>query len=309
MLKILLIILILLAIFFVIVMIIDDHRFITREYTVTSGRIRQEHTFVFLTDMHGNIYGEDNAPVMEAIRQAHPEAVLIGGDMITASRAREGRSEWYRPFLSLMHRVTAVCPVFCVNGNHEIKVDDPLFAEDYGGAYEEYDAALRAEGIYTVRNNSMTIGELSGEAHRDNIRIYGMETEDELYRKFRRRRIDTDYVTAKLGTPDRAVFNIVVTHHPKDFDACAEWGCDLCVSGHIHGGLMRLPGIGGVVSPDPAFFPKYSGGRYEHLCADGRNAVLVLSCGLGAHSMPFRIFNPGEVSVIHLVPDDIRRGR
>ena len=77
----------------------------------------------------------------------------------------------------------------------------------------------------------------------------------------------------------------------------ARWGADLTVSGHIHGGLMRLPVLGGVISPRLCLFPHYDGGRFTKA---GRE--MILSRGLGTHTLPIRIFNPGELVVIHLKP-------
>ena len=67
------------------------------------------------------------------------------------------------------------------------------------------------------------------------------------------------------------------------------------MSGHVHGGLMRLPVLGGVISPRLRLFPRYDGGRFER-----DKKVMILGRGLGTHTLPIRIFNPGELVVIHL---------
>ena len=72
------------------------------------------------------------------------------------------------------------------------------------------------------------------------------------------------------------------------------------ISGHVHGGIMRLPFIGGVIAPTFRLFPKYSGGIYEKAMEDGQKSVMVLSNGLGSHTIPVRIFNPGQLVVIEL---------
>ena len=69
----------------------------------------------------------------------------------------------------------------------------------------------------------------------------------------------------------------------------------MVVSGHVHGGIMRLPVLGGVLSPNMTLFPKYDGGRFDV----GRSAM-ILSRGLGTHTIPLRIFNPGELVVLKL---------
>ena len=84
------------------------------------------------------------------------------------------------------------------------------------------------------------------------------------------------------------------------FDNYAAWGADLTVSGHLHGGIIRIPGIGGVISPQAKLFPKYDAGHFRK---DGKD--LIVSRGLGTHTVNIRIFNPAELSVIHLSPEKI----
>ena len=80
------------------------------------------------------------------------------------------------------------------------------------------------------------------------------------------------------------------------FDYYAKWGADLVLSGHVHGGLLRLPIIGGVISPQIKLFPKYTGGLYKL-----NKAVMIVSRGLGTHTIRFRFFNPPELVVVHPV--------
>ncbi len=118
----------------------------------------------------------------------------------------------------------------------------------------------------------------------------------------------------------------MLAHNPKFFEYYAKWGADLVLSGHVHGGLMRIGKLG-FIGPDLHLFPKYSGGTYvlwkysgEEIDSAGdivdgnanskasgsgintlkEKSTMILSCGLGAHTLPIRIFNPGEISVIDL---------
>ena len=79
------------------------------------------------------------------------------------------------------------------------------------------------------------------------------------------------------------------------FGTYRSWGADLTVSGHLHGGYVRLPGIGGIVSPQMRPFPKYDRGLYEEY-----GQYLAVSAGLGDHHMPVRIGNPRELVVLHI---------
>ena len=110
-----------------------------------------------------------------------------------------------------------------------------------------------------------------------------------------------------IGRPDPSSFTMLLTHSPVYFETYVKWGADLCLCGHVHGGLMRLPLIGGVMGTRPNLFPKYSGGRYSYSIGEtdgNRTGTMVLTCGLGTHTLPIRIFNPGEISVIELQAEE-----
>ena len=88
-----------------------------------------------------------------------------------------------------------------------------------------------------------------------------------------------------------------MAHNPDYFEEYAAWGADLVLSGHVHGGMMRLPILGGVVSPAFKLFPKYDGGLFQQ-----GKSTMILSRGLGMHTIPIRIFNPGELILLKICP-------
>jgi predicted MPP superfamily phosphohydrolase len=110
--------------------------------------------------------------------------------------------------------------------------------------------------------------------------------------------MEDSYLQEILGKPRENACRILIAHNPDFFEQYAAWGADVVVSGHVHGGIMRLPFFGGVVSPRLTLFPEYDGGRFEK-----GQAVMILSRGLGTHTLPLRIFNPGELVEIHLEPE------
>ena len=107
------------------------------------------------------------------------------------------------------------------------------------------------------------------------------------------------YMKEILGDIDESCFNILLAHNPQYFKEYAGWGADLTLSGHIHGGLVRLPFLGGVVSPMVTFFPKYDGGVFYE-----NDKEMILSRGLGTHTIPIRMFNPGELNIIEINPGE-----
>ena len=98
-----------------------------------------------------------------------------------------------------------------------------------------------------------------------------------------------------MGKKDSTNYQILLAHNPMYAETYLEWGADLILSGHLHGGIVRIPGLGGVVSPQFRLFPKYSG---EHTEKNGKSVVV--SKGLGTHTIKIRFLNPAEVVVLHL---------
>ncbi|MDE6892596.1 MAG: hypothetical protein K2P50_12455, partial [Lachnospiraceae bacterium] len=109
--------------------------------------------------------------------------------------------------------------------------------------------------------------------------------------------MEVSYLDRLIGRPDKSRATVLIAHNPRYFEVYAGWGADFVVSGHVHGGLMRLPFLGGVISPALKLFPKYDGGEFH----EGKS-TLILGRGLGTHTLPIRIFNPGEVVVIDAAP-------
>ncbi len=269
-------------------MVIDNRRFVVREYTVESEKLTDPVRIVFLTDMHEKDYGNDNASLVRVIQKLAPDLILSGGDQIvseSAANAADDDESWYARTVSLLGRLSDIAPVYMAEGNHEMRLHKPGSSRS---RYRRFLERLENAGVRYLHNESAVCGSL---------RISGLELPGDYYRRFRKHTMDPDVIRGLLGGPDRERFQILLAHDPDYFARYAEWGADLTLSGHLHGGLMRLPLVGGVVSPAPALFPRYSGGLYER---DGRK--LIVSCGLGMHTLPIRIFNPGELTVIRLTP-------
>lgn len=275
------IIMILLAAFFLTVMAIDCNRFVIREYTCESKALKKDGTFILLSDLHNKSFGKENQALLQAIEKQKPDGILIAGDMYTAAKGKDNTK-----VAEFVCRLAEKYPVYYGNGNHEHKTR--LFPEEFGNLYQDYMDKIKKAGVVTLQNEKVHLPGFNAD-------IYGLEIERDYYKKFERQKMEPEYLTKELGTPDKGRFTLLIAHNPEYFPAYAAWGADLSVSGHVHGGLMRLPVAGGVISPGIQLFPKYDGGFFRE-----GNAVMILSRGLGTHTLPIRIFNPGELVVIHL---------
>ena len=280
------------AVICLISMVRDGRRFVVRRYRVSSGKLAAPKRLVYISDMHEKQYGDDNEAVVQAVRDAKPDLILIGGDTIVALAALKCAAEdpaWCARSRSLLRRLTEIAPVYFADGNHELRLRIRKRSEGRRH-YDRLADMLRETGVICLHNRCEEVGEL---------RLCGLELTDQYYLRFKKHRMEPDAVSKFLhmesAGEDR--FSVLLAHDPEYFASYAAWGADLTLSGHLHGGIMRLPFIGGVVSPNPALFPKYNGGLYRI----GKRSMIV-SCGLGEHTLPIRIFNPGEISVIDLVP-------
>ena len=124
--------------------------------------------------------------------------------------------------------------------------------------------------------------------------IYGLELDSSVNRKFKKADVTEKTVEEKIGKKGKD-YSILMAHNPAYMDAYKKWGADLILSGHLHGGLVRCPGIGAVVTPQGFLFPKYSG----EMRREGEQTIVV-SRGLGSHTINIRLFNMPEVIAIEV---------
>ncbi len=277
--KIILIIVIIMAVICLISCIIDTHRFVIRKYTVSSPKVRRDMRFVVIADLHDKNYGDHNRKLIEAIDAEHPDAIIAAGDLVNGIAGHKNNNAY-----ELVRALADRYPIYYGAGNHEYRLK--IYPEHYGTMWADYESKLAGIGIRMMDNERARIDEAG-------IDIASVTVDRLYYKRFERVEMTADVMNDYLGQADRGSFQILIAHNPEYFKAYSDWGADLTVSGHVHGGIMRLPLIGGIVSPRLFSFPKYSGGEYDR---DGHK--LIVSCGLGTHTIHVRVFNPGELSVI-----------
>ncbi len=247
----------------------------------TQQSLRRPFSAVLLSDLHNMSYGEGNTELLQEIRNETPALILIAGDMVTAGKKAETESA-----MALMDSLTRSYQVYYANGNHESRLKaDP---ERYGDSYERYADAIKSFGVHLLEN---TCTEIEAEGAR--LALWGLELPADYYRKLHREEPAGTQITELLGSPRQGAFNILLAHHPLYCEAYAAWGADLTLSGHLHGGIVRIPFLGGLLSPQFGLFPKYDRGLYR---VDGRK--LIVTAGLGSHTIPLRVNNPPEIVVI-----------
>ena len=276
----------LIAAFFLLVIIIDGNRFVIKEYQLSDTKLKKEVTYVLLADLHDKDYGSGNRKLRRAIKKINPDGILVAGDMVSANKGED-----YSTALSLLLELSKAYPIYYGNGNHESKIERyPGIYGNAGCSYQTYKNSLIKAGVHFLLNDHIYLPAA-------NIDIYGLETKGEYYQRFFTYPMKENFLKQNLGTPNHNHTNILIAHNPEYFKDYGRWGADLVVSGHIHGGMMRLPLLGGVISPKVRLFPKYDGGIFKE-----KGTTMIISRGIGDHWPNIRIFNPAELVVIRLSP-------
>lgn len=260
----------------------DSRRFVRQEYYIQSDKISKDTVIVLLSDLHNKQYGRKNERLIETIRNENPDLILVAGDIMTS----DGKKTRLDIALHLMEQLSREFPIYYGNGNHEYRMK--MYPNLYGSRYEYYQDRLKEMGVRVLDNKKIELQDR-------NMEIFGLELKKLYYKRFIQQKMDEHYMEEVLGRVNPDKFGLLIAHNPDYFPDYAKWGADLTVSGHVHGGVIKLPLIGGVISPMMRLFPKYDGGLF---CQGDK--TLVLSRGLGMHTVPIRIFNPGELVVIRI---------
>lgn len=288
--KILIIIVICLLLFVVADSIADNNLIDISRWELTDKRLKRDCRIVFLSDLHDNKLGKDNSKLVELIEKEKPDLILVGGDMITA---KPGCS--YDGAVKLMSRLSQLkIPIIYGMGNHEYRMK--IYPEDYGDLYDRFMEELKSLGVNVVCNDNVVLEEFG-------IDVQGLMLDRVYYKRWKGREVPGREDIQKMVSQKKSnEYRILLAHNPEFFNSYEE-EADLILSGHFHGGIARIPGVGGIISPRLTLFPKYSGGRYEAKENEHLTTMLV-SRGLGSHTIPVRVFNRIELPVIELKGDN-----
>ncbi len=237
--------------------------------TVSDEKINQEITIVQLTDLHGMSFGKDNRRLIDKIKNINPDFIVITGDMYSAG-SEKGRDNAIR----LMSELAKDFRVYFVNGEHDISESYFSELEEAGVVYLNY----AYDDIY-INDNS--------------IRVYGIT--NSYY--------SGTFDLSNAFSLDESKYNILLAHI-ENFNAFSDFGIDLSICGDTHGGIIRLPFVGGVNNRG-VWFPEVSNtdALYVKGLYELDDSKLFVSSGLGNYPLPIRLFNRPEIAVIKLVSE------
>ena len=227
---------------------------------------------VQLSDLHNQEFGYENERLIERINQIKPDIIVMTGDMLTNTREVSTNGD---VLIKLVESLNQQYPIYYVTGEHE----EGLYYEDRNkyqidGTKEDYEEKLSQFGVTVLNDEQVTITRQDA-----TINVYGLKEH-----------LSGDIqIDKRLGQSNKEEVTILLSHRPTYFDDYTKWGADLIFCGDTHGGMIRLPMIGGILSAE-GFFPEYDGGLFRK-----ENSVMVVSRGLGNNPIPLRINNRPEI--------------
>lgn len=261
---------------------ISYHKLEVTKYTLQSEKLEESIQMTVLADLHENSFGEDNNKLIEAVKDTDPDIIFMNGDMLNED------SLSHEDIVDLIRELRSLCPIYYALGNHEMVYDDnhPEFwqdIEEVGAVYLEKEYVdieidgemLRIGGLYDYAfaldgNNSMDVTKM-----------------------------DADLASFLTEFRDTDSYKIMLAHRPDSFIFASEpdfWEVNLAISGHVHGGQVIVPFLGGLWAPDQGYFPEYTSGIYEL-----GETTMAISRGLGSHrQMLPRFHNPPEIMVLEI---------
>ena len=257
------------------------------KYVVENKKVPKEfdgYNIVQISDLHSKLFGENNKKLIQKIKSLNPDIVVVTGDLI------DGENNNYNVALDFMKEISKLYRVYYIIGNHEQK----SLIKKYKDEYKDYFNKLHQIDFVNLDNNKVEI--VKGDS---NINLYGLTVPYSCYKYLfdnqETTSIDIGFLEEKLGKVDREQFNILLAHTPFYFDEYEKWGADLTLCGHVHGGIVRLPLVGGLLSPDRKFFPKYDLGEYIK-----NKSTMIVSKGLGGSKVLIRVNCKPEIVNIKL---------
>ncbi|WP_241139095.1 metallophosphoesterase [Bacillus mycoides] len=247
------------------------------EVKITSSKIPfsfKGYKILQISDLHNKKFGDNQDVLIQKVKSINPDIIAITGDLIDSKSCDAEIS------MQVIRELVKEYPVYFVTGNHE----------KWSGKYNSLEKKLKKQHVTVLRNEHVSIQKEGQE-----INLLGIDDPE-----FTSGNRDEEHIVkneirkAKDGMNSDG-FKILLSHRPEFLEAYADEQVDLVLSGHAHGGQVRLPFIGGLVAPNQGILPKYTAGLYEQ-----QNTSMIVSRGLGNSIIPQRVFNRPEIVVVQL---------
>ena len=243
-------------------------------YQETSRKVYSNIRIAVVSDIHGREYETRNEELLSDLRALKPDLILFPGDMVIRDQ------DDYQPMLDLVSQAVAIAPCYGVLGNHE---SERIYYRNDKNLPEKFEKA----GLVLLRNAQEEI-----HIGRNTVQLFGVEGTAYGFEQYGGREF------MDKADRDSGAYLIVMAHIPILFDTqLSAYDFDLGIAGHTHGGIVKLPFIGGLYTNEEGFLPNYVSGKYTL----NKKQSLIISAGLGDSSFfPPRINNAPELVVIDI---------
>ncbi len=245
----------------------------TTDYNISSNKLPKSFDgfkIANISDLHSLYFGENQEELINAIKEYDPDIIVLTGDIIDENNFDLNCVE------HLISGITKIAPVYSVSGNHE---------------HSNYKDHMRLQKLYSNYGvNILDNEEISIRKDNEEIRLYGLT----YFGSYTDKTLE-HMLTDRLPKANKDYYSILLNHRSDIFDEISPYGYDLVIAGHTHGGIIRLPFVGGVLSNDRSFFPEYDGGQFTK-----DDSILISSRGLGESNSIPRFYNRRELVFITL---------
>lgn len=251
-----------------------------QQYNYSNLKVKTGVRIVQLSDLHNYQFGKNNSRLIGKIYEQTPDMILMTGDMLN------GDDDSLNSLLSVVRQCVQIAPVYFSYGNHEKEyVGKFVSDEEFRAQIEQAGACVLDKEYADIRVNGqeIRIGGIYGYVLSDTS-----EAGDRSEQIFMKEFTDTDRL------------KILLSHIPEGlllWKSMERWDVDLIFSGHVHGGQVRLPFMGGLYDPEEGYFPEYTKGIFQ--CGYG---TMILSGGLGSSRGVPRVNNLPELVVCQIIP-------
>lgn len=228
-------------------------------------------TIAHVSDLHNAEFGKSNEKLLSQLKAASPDIIAVTGDLIDSRRHDIPKA------MEFIDSAVDIAPIYYVSGNNEA----------WSGQYDELKERLLEAGVTVLESESTTI-----EHEGVSLRLLGLSDPDFLLRYDKRSLVGSQLNDMVDGSGN---YCILLSHRPELFDIYAEHNIDLVLSGHAHGGQLRIPFVGGLAAPNQGLFPEYTEGLHKM-----NNTQMIISRGLGNSVFPLRVNNRPELIVATL---------
>lgn len=228
-----------------------------------------------ISDLHNTKYKKLTDQLVKKIEYEKPNIIVLTGDLIDSNKTNIDIA------IQFIKKIKNIAPIYFVSGNHESSISENCYNE-LKEKLTENQVIILDDKIDTLKVSNSEINLIG--INDPQMTHIGYFTESEI--------IENELNSIEY---DNSKYSILLSHRPELFNNYVEKNIDLVLSGHAHGGQIRIPFIGGVVAPNQGLFPKYTNGKFEQ-----NKTVMIVSRGIGNSILPYRINNRPELVIITL---------